>query len=143
VLLALLTPACGLPKDPDGTSKRIAATHVIRVGVTDDPPWTAVSDGEPEGIEPRSVQAFAESLNAKVVWMRGSETGLVHALKSHELDLVIGGFEEKTAWASTAGLTQPFAKGPDKRPHVMLAPPGENGFILALDRFLAGHKEGQ
>ncbi len=70
---------------------------------------------------------------------RGSETPLVQSLKRNELDLVIGGFDMKTHWAATAGVTQPFAKDADGKKHVLLAAPGENRFILTLDRFLTEH----
>jgi hypothetical protein len=33
-------------------------------------------------------------------------------------------------------VTQPFAKDANHKQHVFLAAPGENAFILTLDRFL-------
>ncbi|WP_458389812.1 transporter substrate-binding domain-containing protein [Sphingomonas sp. F9_3S_D5_B_2] len=132
----LLTAACGLPRDPEGTSERIASTHELRVGVTDNPPWTDASHAEPTGREPDLVRRFAASTGAHVMWTEGSETALVKALKDHELDLVIGGFDAKTQWSSTAGATQPFAKDAGGKSHIFLAGPGENKFILSLDRFL-------
>ncbi|HEX8839765.1 MAG TPA: transporter substrate-binding domain-containing protein [Sphingomicrobium sp.] len=139
VLLFLPLAACGLPNDPDGTSKRIVSSHELRVGVTDNAPWANARAGKPHGVEPDLVRAFAATLGARVVWSYGSEAKLAEALKSHELDLAIGGFEAKTPWKSLAGVSQPFAKTPDKKKHVMLAPPGENGLILTLDKFLTEH----
>jgi ABC-type amino acid transport substrate-binding protein len=135
-LLSVLSAACGIPKDPEGTSERIASTHELRVGVTDNPPWVSATRGEPGGIEAQLVREFAESLQAHVLWTSGSESMLVEALKRRELDVVIGGFEKRTQWSSQAGITQPFAKDADGKKHVFLAAPGENGFILKLDRFL-------
>ena len=139
VLLLLLPAACGLPRDPQGTTGRVAASHELRVGITDNGPWTDARSAEPRGIEPALVRAFAARLGAHVLWTRGSEATLAEALKRHDLDLAIGGYEAKTPWKSLAGVSQPFAVSADKKKHVMLAPPGENRFILTLDSFLSGH----
>lgn len=136
-LLALLaTASCGIPRDPQGTSERIASSRELRVGLTDSPPWTSTANGEPRGIEPELVRDYAKRIGARVLWSRGSETPLVEALKSHELDIVIGGFEKKTQWSAVAAVTQPFATDAEGGKHVFLAAPGENRFILDLDRFL-------
>ena len=139
VLFPLFLSACGLPRDPEKTSQRIAAAHELRVGVTDNRPWTDARAAEPAGIEPDLVREFAARIGAKVRWTRGSETSLAQALKKRELDIAIGGFDAKTPWKSIAGVSQPFAKSADKKQHVFLAVPGENRFILTLDRFLSEH----
>ena len=136
VLLSLLAGACSLPRDPEGTSERIAATHELRVGVTDNEPWTSTRSGEPTGIEPALVRQFAARIGARVVWSRGSETALAQSLKKREIDMAVGGFDAKTPWASIAGVSQPFTETADKKKHVFLAAPGESRFILTLDRFL-------
>jgi polar amino acid transport system substrate-binding protein len=140
VLLPLLAVACGsLPGDPENTSGRIASTHELRVGLTDNGEWTNAQTAEPTGIEPDLVRQFARSIGAKVLWSRGSETSLAQQLKERELDIAIGGFDAKTPWKSIAGVTQPFAETSDKKKHVFLAAPGENRFILTLDTFLTEH----
>jgi polar amino acid transport system substrate-binding protein len=139
VLMALLLAACGLPRDPEKTSGRVAQTHELRVGVTDNDPWVTAQQAEPRGIEPGLVRAFAARLGAHVLWTRGSEASLAHLLKHHDLDLAIGGFDAKTPWKSIAGVSQPFAETSDKKKHVILAQPGENRFILTLDTFLTDH----
>lgn len=135
IAVALVT-SCGLPKDPERTSERLAATHELRVGFTGNPPWTSAAKAEPSGIEPDIVRRFAAQQGVHVAWVGGSETQLVKSLKEHQLDLVIGGFDKTTQWSSTAGITQPFAKDADGKKHVFLTSPGENRFILKLDRFL-------
>jgi polar amino acid transport system substrate-binding protein len=140
ILLTLLTTSCGLPRDPAKTSERIASTHELRVGVSDNPPWTIASSGEPRGIAPDLVRRIARQMGAHVEWRAASESRLIKALEAHELDLVIGGFDKKTQWSSKAGLTQPFLKDGEGKRHVLLAGPGENGFILTLDRLLIGHR---
>jgi hypothetical protein len=140
VILLLFVVSCGLPHDPEKTSGRIAATHELRVGVTDDAPWSDARSAEPRGMEPDLVRQFASQLGAHVMWTRGSETRLAQALKQHELDLAVGGFDAKTPWKSIAGVSQPFAETADKKKHVFLTSPGENRFVLALDTFLAEHR---
>jgi ABC-type amino acid transport substrate-binding protein len=138
-LIVCLIAGCGLPRDPEQTSGRIAATHELRVGVTDNPPWVDAQSAEPTGIEPDLVRGFASRLGARILWTRGSETSLAQSLKHHELDLAIGGYDAKTPWKSVAGVSQPFVQTADGKKHVLLAPPGENRFILTLDTFVAGH----
>ena len=139
--LPLFLSACGIPFDPEGTTERIAATRELRVGVTDNAPWANARSAEPAGIEPDLVRDFARQQRARVLWSRGSETMLMQSLKHHELDLVIGGFEKKTSWVSSAGLTQPWSIDAAGKKHVMLAAPGENRFILTLDRFLTERRK--
>jgi hypothetical protein len=140
ILICLLPAACALPRDPDDTSDRIAATHELRVGVTDSGSWSDAHSAEPAGIEPELVRQFASRNGAHVLWTKGSETTLAQSLKNHELDLAIGGFDSKTPWKSIAGVSQPFAVTEDKKKHVFLTVPGENRFVLTLDTFLTEHK---
>jgi ABC-type amino acid transport substrate-binding protein len=130
---------CGLPRDPEGTSDRIASTHELRVGATDNAEWVKADSAEPQGIEPELVRQFASRIGAHVLWSRGSETSLAQSLKHHELDIAIGGFDAKTPWKSIAGVSQPFAETADKKKHVFLTVPGENRFVLTLDTFLTEH----
>lgn len=139
VLAVLLSCSCGMPRDPEGTSERIASTHELRVGVSENPPWTKATHSVPQGIEPDLIREFAARHGARVQWTRGSETPLVQSLERHELDLVVGGFDETTHWSATAGATLPFGKDAEGKKHVFLAAAGENRFILSLDRFLTGH----
>jgi polar amino acid transport system substrate-binding protein len=136
LLAVCLVSGCALPHDPEKTSERINASHVLRVGMTDNPPWADARSPEPTGAEPALVRQFATRIGARVEWTRGSETSLAHALKHHELDLAIGGFDAKTPWKSIAGVSQPFIQSPDKKKHVFLVVPGENRFIVTLDTFL-------
>ena len=135
----ILVAACGLPRDPDKTSDRIASTHELRVGVTLNDPWVTTGGQAPQGIEADLVRVFANRLDARVFWSSGSETTLAQSLKHGEIDLAIGGFDQKTPWKSIAAVSQPFVETSDKKKHVMLARPGENNFLLTLDTFLTEH----
>src|SRR5436305_13448737 len=108
VMLALLAASCALPRDPEKTSERIASTHELRVGVSDNPPWTIVRPGSaPTGIEPALIRRFAAGQRAHVIWFGGGETPLVDKLKDGQLDVVAGGFDKQTQWKTKAGVTQP------------------------------------
>src|SRR5438309_10318141 len=96
--ICLPIAACGLPRDPEKTSERVAASHELRVGVTDNGEWVDAQSAEPRGIEPALVRQFAMRIGAHVLWTRRNETSLVQSLKHHELDLAIGGFDAQTAW---------------------------------------------
>lgn len=136
VLSALTLAACSLPRDPEESMERVQSTHELRVGATDNPPWINAGTEQPAGIEADLIRRFARQNGAQVRWTRGSETMLAEALRKHELDIAIGGFDAKTKWASVAGVSQPFAETADKKKHVMLTAAGENRLTLALDRFL-------
>src|SRR5436190_16782154 len=139
LLIPFLVGACSLPRDPEKTSARVASTHELRVGVTDNDPWVDAQSAEPSGIEPDLVRQFAARIGARILWSRGSETSLAQSLKHHELDLAIGGFDAKTPWKAITGVSQPFAETADKKKHVFLTAPGENRFVLTLDTFLTQH----
>jgi ABC-type amino acid transport substrate-binding protein len=142
VVAALLLTGCagGFPADPDGTLDRITG-GVLRVGVTENPPWTVAGpETDPSGTEVDLVREFAATRDAEVEWVPGSEEVLVGRLERGELDLVIGGFTTASPWADQAALTYPYAtvltpQGAPE-PHVMAAPLGENGFLVALETFL-------
>jgi ABC-type amino acid transport substrate-binding protein len=139
---ALALTACGtsFPADPDETLDRVSG-GTLRVGASDNGEWVSLTaNGEPQGREPDLVRAFAAKLGAEIEWSEGTEHVLAEDLKHGELDLVIGGLNDKTPWEKDAGLTRVYAESVDSRgqgrKHVMLVPKGENAFLLELDRFL-------
>lgn len=139
---ALLLAGCSLqvPADPEGTLDRVSG-GTLRVGVTDNPPWTDDGDGaEPTGSEPALVAEFAGRIDADIEWTHGNEESLVADLEHGALDLVIGGFTDRTPWTEQVAMTVPYAEatGPrgETEKHVMLTRMGENRFLLELERFL-------
>lgn len=136
----LLTGCASFPADPDGTLERVTG-GTMRVGVSPNPPWTEVGAGtEPSGTEAALVRDFAASLPAEVEWTVGGEEMLVMALERGELDLVVGGLTADTPWVEHAATTIPYAEATDPAGDrirlVLAAPPGENAFLLRLERFL-------
>jgi polar amino acid transport system substrate-binding protein len=136
---AIVLAGCtSIPADPDGTLERVQG-GVLRVGVTENEPWVELSGSEPSGTEPTLIAEFAAQQGADVEWVAGSEATLAEALEAGELDVVIGGFLEDTPWMEFGAVTRPYVEagtpqGTEK--HVMLAPLGENAFLVELETFL-------
>lgn len=145
-LLAVAGAACGIPRDPRGTLDRVRG-GTIRVGVAERAPWVVLGRSEPTGTEPRLLRTFARGLGARITWTPGAESELMEALERGELDVVAGGITRSTAWRERVALTRPYRptgaahgpSGPVSRhvgEHVMAVPPGENGWLRALEASL-------
>ena len=141
-VVTTLFAGCGvsIPTDPEGTLERVSG-GTLRVGVSPNPPWTVTSgNAQPTGSEVDLVTEFAASLPAQVQWTVGGEEPLIKALERGELDLVIGGLTSDTPWTEHAGVTKPYGEATDPAGErvelVMAAPPGENAFLLRLEKFL-------
>lgn len=137
---ALLTPcilalsACGsIPADSAGTLDRARGGTLV-VGVSENEPWTDVDDstGEVSGSEAELIEGFAESIDADVEWVPGSESVLAEQIKEGELDVIIGGLTKKSPWSSHMALTRPYTED-----LVMGVQMGENELQVALERYLA------
>ena len=138
-LAASLIAGCGLPLDADGTLDHVRG-GTLRVGVSHHPPWTDVRNaGRPRGREILLVERLADDLGAEVEWQVSGETALMHELEERRVDLVIGGIEQKTAWKGKVGLTRPHAREGDRK-IVLATPPGENGWLVRLDRWIAAEE---
>jgi polar amino acid transport system substrate-binding protein len=108
VLTMLLLTACGVPRDT-GTTLADVRGGVLRVGVTENPPWVTVPDeGSPTGAEITLVTRLAQRLGARVEWHPGSESELMAAVKDRVLDLVVGGLTADAPWTKEASLTKPY-----------------------------------
>jgi membrane-bound lytic murein transglycosylase MltF len=144
-LAALLTlPGCAaIPADPEGTLERVSG-GVLRVGMSQHEPWTALDDGERSGVEVRLIEEFAAERDADVEWHDGGEEALIGQLHRGELDVVVGGLTEKSPWVDQAALTRPYVvlTSPEgsPEPHVLAARMGENALLVALERFLLEHE---
>jgi polar amino acid transport system substrate-binding protein len=144
-LAALLTlPGCAaIPADPEGTLERVSG-GVLRVGMSQHEPWTALEDGERSGVEVRLIEEFAAERGADVEWRDGGEEALIGQLHRGELDVGGGGITEKSPWSSHAALTRPYVvvTSPEgsPEPHVLAARMGENALLVALERFLLEHE---
>jgi polar amino acid transport system substrate-binding protein len=99
------------PRDTGSTLDDVRG-GLLRVGVTESPPWTVVAGGagtpKVTGAEPRLVERLAERLGARVEWHVGSESTLMAALADRVLHLVIGGLAADAPWTEHASLTRPY-----------------------------------
>ncbi|NUO40069.1 MAG: transporter substrate-binding domain-containing protein [Gemmatimonadaceae bacterium] len=129
--------SCGLPRDSDHTLDRIRGGE-LRVGVTEHAPWVTVRDDRMDGIEPRLIEELARGLGARTVWRRGAEAQLLEALHRRELDIVAGGLTADSPWKGQVALTRPyFTDTTTGRTRVLAVSPGENAFLVHVERFLA------
>jgi ABC-type amino acid transport substrate-binding protein len=134
VIALLLLGGCDLPKDPGGTLDRVRG-GVLRIGVMENPPWVRLDGDAPEGIEPALIVAFAERLDARPEWVRRPGREPLAALEQGDLDIVIGGLTADSPWSDRVGFTRPYVTVGEVA-HVVAIAPGENGFLVALERFL-------
>ena len=95
-----------MPRDPEGTLKKVEQRRTIRVGLVENAPWVIRSGDQPLGVEPQLVRDLAASLGAAPEWHWGSEQEHMEALETYDLDLVIGGLESNTPWSKKIGLTR-------------------------------------
>ncbi len=138
---ALALGGCGVyPADADGTMDRVTAGESLRVGVTENPPWTRLTSTEPDGTEAALVEEFAEQRGTDVEWREGTEEVLVDALHAGSLDIVIGGITDATPWKDKVALTDVYLESESPtgqtEKHVMLTRAGENRLLMELEVFL-------
>jgi ABC-type amino acid transport substrate-binding protein len=108
---------------------------VIRAGYVVDSPW--VTDGPaPGGVEPTLVQDLANSLGARVVWIKGAESKILKAVQVRDLDLAIGGFESDSPWSAEVAFTRPYYA----EKHVLALPQGENAWLMRVEKHLSSRK---
>jgi polar amino acid transport system substrate-binding protein len=108
LVLSVVTAACGLPRDPEGTLERVRG-GTMRVGVFERRPWTTLpANGGAGGLEGALVAELARELGARIEWVRATESQLLEALKMRELDIVIGGLTNDSPWAQHVAFTKPF-----------------------------------
>lgn len=143
---AVLAAACArVPVDPDGTTRRVRG-GVLRAGAVHAPPWIVlreIPDGDREaevgGLEAELVETMARALGARVEWRPGGPTERLEELERRELDLVVGGFTDRDPWTKRLAVTRPHHEsGPrfGKQRRVLFLSPGENRWLLTVDRFL-------
>ncbi|NUQ92412.1 MAG: transporter substrate-binding domain-containing protein [Gemmatimonadaceae bacterium] len=137
---------CDLPRDPDGTLKRVRG-GTMRVGMVVDTPWVTDSGDGAGGIERTIVDDLSRELGAKVEWHRGSAEQLLDSLHERELDLVIGGFTTQSPWKQQVALTKAYYTDTlmlhgkrTEQPHAVAVAPGENAWQVAVERVLRGKR---
>jgi hypothetical protein len=128
----LLLAACDpLPRDPAGSSERIRATHLLRVGV---------AQGEPDfgrAAAARLLGRLARQTGARPHIRPGSTEPLLMALERGDLDLVLTPLDPKSPWMTRVSLSPPLAaRGEGERRityHAVLRN-GENRWIMTVEQ---------
>jgi ABC-type amino acid transport substrate-binding protein len=133
-VIAAAALACGAPRDAEGTLERVRGTGELRAGAVSHPPFVVASAGAVSGPEAEVVEHFAKAQGASVTWVVGAEEELVEQLERFQLDVVVGGITKKNPRVKKVGATLPLYEAAPGKEHVILTPPGENGFLVALDR---------
>jgi len=137
-LCVLITVGCDLPRDADGTMHR-ARGGIIRAGAVHNPPWVDTTTAEVSGIEAALVNDMAQQIGARVEWKRWPESELMTALHDRRIDLVAAGLLDSSPWQKEVALTRPYYdehRGSTTRRHVLATAPGENGWLVHVERTL-------
>jgi len=109
---------------------------VMRVGVSADSPWVVQSGGAVGGYEARMVVELADQLHSRIETYPGSESELLEKLHKQNLDIVIGGLTDDSPWKKSLALTRPYHEDKEGKKHVLALPPGENAWLLRVERYL-------
>jgi ABC-type amino acid transport substrate-binding protein len=120
----------------------------MRVGITHNPPWTDTSSSGPvTGSEVTLLEEFAESRDAEIDWVEGSEGVLADALREGDIDVAIGGFTDDTPWTEKAAVSAAYREVRNDRgvmeKHVVLSRLGENRLLVELEEFLRKNGAGR
>ncbi|MBT2244973.1 hypothetical protein JQK15_15630 [Sphingobium sp. BHU LFT2] len=131
VLPMLLLAACNvLPRDPAGTSTRVAKERAFTVALAD-----PAVNGAPE--VQRLVHEIERRTGAQVHWRPGTGEGLFAQLDDGTLDLVIGRFQADSPWAMNVAFGPPLLKTGTKEGPLELKAAmrnGENRWIMTVER---------
>ena len=136
-LISGLLLACGMPRDPENTGARVRE-GIMRVGVSENPPWVTHYGREVRGAEAELVLDLANRLGSKVEWVQGAESELLESLERFELDMVIGGLKADTPYGSRVGLSRSYLTT-----HVRVGYPHGTHFGEGAARFTRGRSRGR
>jgi len=116
---------CDFPRDSKETFIN-AATQGLAVGVV----ARTDSVAPIRKRERELVEAFMEEHSFKAEYRVGTETQLVSLMEKGQVDVIIGGFTEKTLWKEKAALTAPYDET-----HVWLVKKGESRLVFEIEKF--------
>ena len=108
----LLAALAGIRPRPSPALPRVAATQVLRVGVTGDyAPFSVESGGTLSGADIELAQRLAEHLHAQPVFIRTSWRSLVQDLRADDFDLAMGGVSVTPERSAQGAFSIPYASG--------------------------------
>lgn len=128
----LLLLACdALPRDPEGTSERIAQSRVIRVGL-------ATGGGDfGRAASARLLDRLARETGARPQLRAGATEPLFTDLQQARLDVVLAPLSPKSPWATMVALSPPLAtrgEGEEKLDQYAVLRNGENRWIMTVEK---------
>jgi hypothetical protein len=129
LLFLLSISGCNLPRDTDGTLARVQR-GTLRVGV--------IEGARTADHERALVHDLAQQLAAQEAWTNGQESELIKQLHDRELDLVIGSLTDDLPWAEQVAFTRPVRE--DTLRYVWAVPPGENAWLVRVERFIEARR---
>lgn len=130
LLLAASLAACSdIPRDAEGSLKRIREEKSFRVGLIS-------GSDDREGRGRRLIEAAAAEAGATPQVTTDAAEHLLTRLEEGEIDLVVGAMAKKSPWASKVHASKPLSPAAEKDPVslVALARNGENAWISLLYR---------
>ncbi len=138
--LVVVLAACDrYPRDPEDTLQRVQG-HELRIGIAPDPPLVELDPGQPpRGPQIALLQRWADTLDARIVWVEGAHDDLLKDLEAFRLHAVVGGLTPETPWKDRVGLTRPFYLRDSHgglRDRVLAVPPGENAWLMRFETFV-------
>ncbi|HXR89757.1 MAG TPA: gamma subclass chorismate mutase AroQ [Steroidobacteraceae bacterium] len=108
----LLAALAGIRQTPAPAMQRIAATQVLRIGVTGDyAPFSIESGGTLSGADIDLAQRLAEHLHAQPVFIRTSWRSLAQDLRDDDFDLAMGGVSVTPERSAQGAFSIPYASG--------------------------------
>jgi hypothetical protein len=139
--LAALLPACGaVPRDIDGTSERVRAAGIIRVGLIAGP-----ATARDRALTGAYLGRLRRATGAAPRITSGAAEPLLAGLEAGGLDLVLGEIATDSPWASDVAVIEPLAERGIERRRIGLSPiarNGENQWIMLLEREARDMKAG-
>lgn len=84
--------------------------------------------------------ALGEEIGVRLIFVEETEAVLIEKLEKYEIDIVIAGLNSDSPWKSKAGFTNPYATINGKN-YSIAVPPGENAFLVHIEKFLNRNKE--
>ncbi|HSI03613.1 MAG: hypothetical protein ACAI38_13480 [Myxococcota bacterium] len=122
-----------MPRDRKDTLARVEHGE-LRAGFTHHPPEVDCHAGGPRGDEVAMIERLAAKLEARLVTTCASEAELVEDLRALRIDIAAGAFDGQSPWRKRAGATLPHSRHSGRR---FLVPPGENAWLMRVDRLIA------
>ncbi|MEN6455228.1 MAG: hypothetical protein ABFD10_13295 [Prolixibacteraceae bacterium] len=94
------------PKDANQTLEEVQ-NNILKVGLSGYDPDADVSP-EPVNGQIGFVRQFAREINAKILWVKGSQGDITELLRHHELHMAIGGYTPDSPFKQEVTLSKPY-----------------------------------